>query len=96
MNRPQIIVAVVALLIGALAGFLWWGLPTERLQGELGQARERAGGLERQIDEARAQARGVAEQLKAAQDRLGQVEGELRTTKEMNARLQRLVSQGTK
>lgn len=96
MSRPQVIVAVVALVIGALGGFLWWGLPTERLQGELGQTRERAGGLERQLEEARTQARSVAEQLKSAQDRLGQVEGELRTTKEMNARLQRLVSQGTK
>ncbi len=49
MNRLFAIAAVTGLLVGVLVGFLWWGMPTERLQGELGEARKRVEALERQL-----------------------------------------------
>ena len=35
MNRLVAIVAVVALLVGLLAGYLWWGVRTERQLNEI-------------------------------------------------------------
>ena len=35
MNRLVAIVAVVALLVGLLAGYLWWGVRTQRQLNEV-------------------------------------------------------------
>lgn len=96
MNRLVVIVAVVAVLVGALAGYLWWGLPTTNLQNELRDVRTKADRLDQQLAELRADHQRLEGQLKATQSRLETSEQELRGEKEMNARLQTLVSRGKK
>lgn len=39
MIKPMIGTAVAALLVGLLAGYLYWGAQTGQLRGELAQAR---------------------------------------------------------
>jgi capsule polysaccharide export protein KpsE/RkpR len=96
MNRPVTIAAVVAILIGLLAGYLWWGLPTGKLQSELQTARAAADRVQPQIEELRAKNRALEEQLKGQKAQLESLEGDLKREKEMNERLQTLVSHGKK
>ncbi len=96
MNRLIAIVAVVGLLIGILAGFLWWGMPTQRLQGELDAAGKRVEVLEKQLDEAQVQTRTAQAELKAVQGRLDTMEKDLRIVREQRAQLQSILSQGRK
>jgi septal ring factor EnvC (AmiA/AmiB activator) len=96
MNRLAIIVAVVAIVIGTLTGYLWWGLPTTRLQSELQDVRTRADGLEQQLGQLRSDNQRLEAQLKAEKSRLEAAEQDLRREKETSARLQVLVSQGRK
>jgi hypothetical protein len=35
MTRGIIIVGVAGLLVGALVGFLWWGVPARQMQEDL-------------------------------------------------------------
>jgi septal ring factor EnvC (AmiA/AmiB activator) len=96
MNRPVIISAVAAVLVGLLVGFLWWGLPTGRLQTELRTSQSGAERLGQQLEEARAQGQRLEEQLKAEKTQREAMEAELRREKERSARLQTLISQGRK
>lgn len=96
MNRLGIIVGVVAILVGVLAGSLWWGLPTTRLRTELQDVRARADQLEQQLGELRSDNQRLETRLKAERSRLETAERELRREKEVTARLQTLVSQGRK
>jgi hypothetical protein len=89
MNRLTVIVAVVTLVLGLLAGYLWWGLPGDRLRSEAGDARARADRLEEQLGQLRGQ-------LKTEKSRLEAAEADLRREKAMTSRLQLLVSQGKK
>lgn len=89
MNRLTVVVAVVALVLGLLSGFLWWGMPAGRLQTEVGEARARADRLEEQLGQLRGQ-------LKTEKARLDAAEKDLSREKAMNQRLQLLVSQGKK
>ena len=82
MGKLIVVVAIVALLIGGLAGFLWWGRSAQQTQAELGAARQRADDLE--------------QKLREAHGRLATAETDLRRTNEMNAKLQMLVSEGKK
>jgi hypothetical protein len=85
MSRFVVVTTLVALLVGVLVGFLWWGMPVRWLQSELGEARTRA----ERVDELQAEAQQLEAQLKAAEADLGR-------EREMNARLQAIVSQGKK
>jgi uncharacterized protein HemX len=96
MNRIVVIVAVVAIAVGVLVGYLWWGLPTTSLQNELRDVRTRADRLDQQLAEQQAGRQRLEDQLKAQQSKLEEAERDLRGQKEMNARLQMLVSQGKK
>jgi predicted nucleic acid-binding Zn-ribbon protein len=96
MNRPLVITAVVAVLIGLLAGFLWWGIPTNRLQAELSGSQANAVRLGREVDEARAERQRLEEQLKAEKAQHAADEAELRRERERSARLQGLISEGRK
>ncbi len=96
MNRLVVVGTIVGILVGALVGFLWWGMPPQRVQGELDAARKRADGLEQQLDAARTDARGLETRLKETQDRLAAAEKDLTSVKEMNLKLQRLVGRGKK
>lgn len=89
MNRPVAVSALVALLVGVLAGFLWWGMPERRLEAELSDARNRAGRLEQQLGELQTKTQQLQAQLKTIEEDLGR-------EKAMNSKLQELVSQGKK
>jgi CHASE1-domain containing sensor protein len=89
VNRMAVIVGIAALVVGLLAGFLWWGMPTERLQGQLTDARRQAQALERRADEAEAK-------LRAAQDDTKAVEGDLARERERRSRLEVIISEGRK
>ncbi len=96
MNRLIAIVAVVGLLVGILVGFLWWGMPTQRLQGELGETRKRVEALEKELDESQVQTRAAQAQVKSMQARLDAMEKDLRIAREQRARLEQMVSHGRK
>ena len=89
MNGRVAALGLVALLIGALVGFLVWGVPTRRLQTELGESRTRAERLEQELGELRSKTQQLQAHLEVA-------EKDLSSQKEMNYRLQMLVSQGKK
>jgi uncharacterized protein HemX len=81
MGRLIVVVVIVALLIGGLAGVLWWGR-SARQTAELSAARQHADDLE--------------QKLREAERRLATAETDLRRTNEMNVRLHMLVSEGKK
>jgi septal ring factor EnvC (AmiA/AmiB activator) len=96
MNRPVFITAIVAILIGLLAGFLWWGMPSGRLQAQLRDAKASTERLEQQMAEQRSQGERLDAELKAQKVKLETAETDLRREKEMNARLNLMVSHGKK
>ena len=96
MNRPVFITAVAAVLVGLLVGFLWWGLPTNRLQTELRGSQAGGERLGQQLEEARAQGQRLEEQLKAEKAQREAAADELRREKERSARLQGVISRGKK
>jgi uncharacterized protein YoxC len=89
MNRSVAVGALVALLVGLLAGFLWWGTSERRLQAELDDARGRAGRLEQQMQDLQTKTQQLQAELKTMQD-------DLNREKELNSRLNELVSRGKK
>ncbi len=60
MNRSIAIATIVGLLVGVLAGFLWWGIGAQR------QLNDAQG----QILAAQAELKGVQDQLKAKEEEL--------------------------
>ena len=96
MNRLVVVTAVVAVLVGGLGGFLWWGLPSSRLESELRDARGSADRLAQQLDESRTQSQRLEAQLKAEKARAQEAEADLRREKQISSRLQMLVSEGKK
>ncbi len=60
MNRSIAIATIVGLLVGVLAGFLWWGIGAQR---QLNDARG-------QILAAQAELKGAQDQLKAKEEEL--------------------------
>jgi len=96
MNRMVAVAAVVGLLIGVLAGFLWWGMPTERLQSELREAQRRMSELEGQLAESQAQSRKVEAELKTLQTRLKTAEEDLRGERDRRSKLEMILSKGRK
>jgi uncharacterized protein HemX len=96
MKKWTIALVIVAALVGLLSGFLWWGVPTGRLQRELQEVRASADRLSEQMDNLRSRAEQLAAQIQAQKTRLETAERDLRVEKEMNARLQLLVSRGKK
>ena len=89
MNRLVGGTALVAILVGALGGYLWWGVPARRAESELRDAQSAAERVGQEAAELRAQ-------LATEKSRRQTVEGDLRTAKEMNSRLHLLVSDGKK
>lgn len=96
MNRLVAITAVVSVLVGGLGGFLWWGLPSGRLESELRDAETSANRLAQELDESRSQNQRLGTQLKAEQARVEAAERDLRAEKEISARLHMVVSDGKK
>jgi uncharacterized protein HemX len=96
MNRTLVVTAIVAVLVGALAGFLWWGLPTTRLQADLSGAQTSADRMGQQLEELRAERDRLAAELKAEKAQREAAEGDLRREQEKTSRLQGVISQGRK
>lgn len=96
MNRLVAIAAVAGLLVGVLVGFLWWGLPVERREAGLAEARKRAEVLERQVNEVQAQTRTVQAELKSAQERLTALTEDLRLERNRRSQLEMMLSRGRK
>ena len=78
----MVVVTIVALLVGGTAGYLWWGVPAGQQPGELQQARQRAEAADEELAKAR-------EQLRTTQADLERERG-------MRARLEQVVTVGTK
>jgi len=96
MNRRMTGVAVVALVIGALFGFLGSMHMSGSRQGALNDALEKNARLERELNAVRAQNDRIGAQLKDEQTRAETIAGDLRREKEMNMRLHMLISEGKK
>ena len=96
MNRLAIVLGVVALVIGLSAGYVWWGMRTASLQTDLRNATTRADRLEQQLGELRSSNQRLEAQLKTEESKLEALDRDLREQKELNSRLQMLISQGKK
>lgn len=82
MTRIAIVVAMVGLIVGGTAGYLWWGVPSGQQTGELEQARHRA--------------EAANEALAKTREELQTVRGDLERERGMRARLEQVVTEGTK
>ena len=96
MKRAVSGIAVIALVLGALVGFVG-SLPWSRArQDALNDARESTARLERRLNALRAENDRMAAQLKAEHARAQTIAGDLRREREMNMRLHLIVSDGKK
>ena len=86
MNRPGTIAAVVALLVGLLVGYLWWGTGTQQLGKQLAEARAATQAVQRQLEAAQTEARQAGEKVKAVEERLAAVEADLSRERVQRAR----------
>ena len=96
MNRATIGVAVVALVLGSVLGYLGSGLWSGSRQNEVKDALEKSARFERQANDLRAENDRTAAELKAEQARAQTLAADLQREKEMNTRLNALMSQGKK
>ena len=86
MNRPGTIAAIVALLVGLLVGYLWWGTGTQQLERQLTEARGATQATQRQLEAAQTEARQTGEKLKAVEERLAGAEADLAKERAQRAR----------
>jgi len=96
MSRSLVVVTLVAVVLGVLVGFLWWGVPTRRIQDELAQVRASADRLSQQMEALQQRERDLSAQLALQKTHLETAERDLKAEREMNSRLHLLVSQGKK
>ena len=86
MNRTVTIVGIVALVIGLLVGYLWWGTGIQGLEKQLADARAVPQAVARQLESAQTEARQAAEKVKAVEERLAAVEADLSRERAQRAR----------
>ena len=63
-----------ALLIGLLAGYLIWGLPTERLKARVAEEAPRTTEMQSRVAEVESQLKRLVEELKVARETQQQLE----------------------
>lgn len=85
MMRIIMIAGIAGVLVGVLAGFLWWGTAVRRMQADLQSLKDQ----QMAAEVAQEQLKGVRAQLKRTQD-------ELASERERRARLEVIVSEGRK
>lgn len=93
MGRIATIVVLVGLLVGLGFGYLWWGVPLQRLKTELADTRTRVETLEKQQPAAPT---ARPDEVKELQDQIKSLEADLERERQMRSRLEGVVSQGRK
>jgi hypothetical protein len=88
-GRKAIVVAIVAVLVGLLIGWLYWGTGTRRLEDELARVRAQA-------EQAGRQEEAMTAKLADVERRLGEVQSELAREKAAREALEARVSRGRK
>lgn len=71
MNRLSAIVAAVGLLVGVLAGYLWWGV---RAQRQLNETHAQILVVQSELTAAQAKLKGLEEELRMERDRRTKLE----------------------
>jgi cell division protein FtsB len=87
------IVAIVAILIGLLVGYLFWGAASRRQEAELAQARA---SLAEAQKAAAAQEQSLAQRLQALEAQLKEISDRLAAEKAARTRLEGQVTRGKK
>jgi hypothetical protein len=70
MTRGIIIVGVAGLLVGALVGFLWWGVPARQMQEDLRALQ----GEQAAADVAREKLKQTEDELRSERERRSRLE----------------------
>jgi uncharacterized protein HemX len=89
MMRVMAAVGIVALLVGALAGYLMWGRPTQRVADELAAVR-------RQVAEETQRASEMQSKLADTEAQLKRLTEALKSEREVRQRHEQTVSEGRK
>ena len=93
MDRPKIVVvAIVLLLIGLLAGYLFWGQQSKTLADELAQARTKLA----EAQKSAGQEAAMKAKLDAAEAQLKELMERLNKEKEARQKLEARVAKGKK
>ena len=86
------IVAIIAILVGLLVGYLMWGAQTKALQGELDQLKARLG----EAQKAATREKELSDKLAQMEAQLKQVSDDLAKEKARREQMQTAVSKGKK
>ena len=70
MRRGIIIIGVAGLLVGVLVGFLWWGMPAQRMQEDLRALQ----GQQAAADVAREKLKQTEDELRSERERRSRLE----------------------
>jgi hypothetical protein len=93
MDRRGTVAAIVAILIGLLVGYLFWGYPSRERDAELARARA-------QLEEARkggaGQEQALEQKLQALEAQLKEATDRLAAEREARARVEGQVARGNK
>ena len=93
MGGPKVtVVAIVLLLVGLLAGYLYWGQPEKRLADDLAAAKARLA----EAQEAQGREAAMQQKLAAAEAQLKQLTAELTKEREARQQLEAQIAQGKK
>ena len=91
-GKKVTIVAIVAILIGLLVGYLMWGSQTKSLKGELDQLKARL----TEAQKAAAREKELSEKLTAMEAQLKQVTDDLAKEKAKREQMQAQMAKGKK
>jgi uncharacterized protein HemX len=91
-GKKVTIVGIVAILIGLLVGYLWWGAQTKSLQGELDQLKSRLA----EAQKAATREKELSEKLATMEAQLKQMSDDLAKEKARREQMQTQISKGKK
>ena len=86
------VIGIIAILIGLLVGYLFWGYRSKQVESELTAAKAQFADAQKAADQGTA----VAEKLKALEAQLKEVTASLEKERAARAELQARVSEGKK
>lgn len=91
-GKKVTIVAIIAILVGLLVGYLMWGAQTKTLQGELDQLKARLA----EAQKAATREKELSDKLAQMEAQLKQVSDDLAKEKARREQMQTAVSKGKK